>query len=121
VEKPTITKSKNGAAGPEFNKVHAHHFFDVKGIIHCVFVPPSTMVNSDFYCDVLRRLGENARRKYQKFGATTTGSSNTTTRLPTHPKKPEFVTNKNMVIIPHPSWSPGLAPCDFALFPKLKG
>jgi hypothetical protein len=27
---------------------------------------------------------------------------------------------KLMVIIPHPPYSPDLAPCDFALFPKLK-
>jgi hypothetical protein len=26
VEEPTITKSKQGAAGPEFNKAHAHCF-----------------------------------------------------------------------------------------------
>jgi hypothetical protein len=25
-----------------------------------------------------------------------------------------------MVIAPHPPYSPGFAPCDFALFPKLK-
>jgi hypothetical protein len=25
-----------------------------------------------------------------------------------------------MVIVPHPPYSPDLAPCDFALFPKLK-
>jgi hypothetical protein len=25
-----------------------------------------------------------------------------------------------MVIVPHPPYSPALAPCDFALFPKLK-
>jgi hypothetical protein len=31
-----------------------------------------------------------------------------------------FVTNNNMVIIPHPPYSPDLAPSDFALFPKLK-
>jgi hypothetical protein len=35
-------------------------------------------------------------------------------------KTTEFVTNNNMVIDPHPSYSPDLAPCDFALFPKLK-
>jgi transposase len=35
-------------------------------------------------------------------------------------KSREFVTNKNMVIVPHPPYSPDLAPCDFALFPKLK-
>jgi hypothetical protein len=26
----------------------------------------------------------------------------------------------NMVILPHPPYSPAIAPCDFALFPKLK-
>jgi transposase len=35
-------------------------------------------------------------------------------------KTTEFVTNNNMVIIPHPPYSPDLAPCDFTLFPKLK-
>jgi hypothetical protein len=35
-------------------------------------------------------------------------------------KTTEFVTNNNMVIVPHPPYSPGLAPCDFTLFPKLK-
>jgi hypothetical protein len=34
--------------------------------IHREFVPPNTMVNSDFYCDVLRRLRENMRRKKTK-------------------------------------------------------
>jgi hypothetical protein len=34
-------------------------FFNVKGIVHNEFVPPNTIVNSDFYCDVLRRMREN--------------------------------------------------------------
>jgi hypothetical protein len=61
VEEPTITKSQKGTAGPEFNKEHAHCFFDVKGIVHREFVPSKITVNSDFYCDVLRRLRENVR------------------------------------------------------------
>jgi hypothetical protein len=32
VEEPTFTKSKKGMAGPEFNKEHAHCFFNVKGL-----------------------------------------------------------------------------------------
>jgi hypothetical protein len=34
-------------------------------------------------------------------------------------KTTEFVTS-NMVIVPQPPYLPDLAPCDFALFPKLK-
>jgi hypothetical protein len=59
VEKPAITNSKKGAAGPEFNKKHAIVFFDVKGTVHREFVSPNIMVNNDFYCDVLRCLREN--------------------------------------------------------------
>jgi hypothetical protein len=35
-------------------------------------------------------------------------------------KTTEFVTNNNMVIVPHPPYPPDLAPCGFDLFPKLK-
>jgi hypothetical protein len=35
-------------------------------------------------------------------------------------KTTEFVTNNNMVIVPRPPYSPGIASSDFALFPKLK-
>jgi hypothetical protein len=41
-------QEKKGTAGPEFNKGHAHYFFNMKGLVHCEFVPPNTMVNSDF-------------------------------------------------------------------------
>jgi transposase len=36
------------------------------------------------------------------------------------PENTEFVTNNNMVIVPHPPYSPDLAPCDLILFPKMK-
>jgi histone-lysine N-methyltransferase SETMAR len=35
-------------------------------------------------------------------------------------KTTEFVTNNNLVIVLHPPYSPELAPCGFALFPKLE-
>jgi hypothetical protein len=35
-------------------------------------------------------------------------------------KTTEFVTNSNVIIVPHPPYSPELVPCDFALFPKLR-
>jgi hypothetical protein len=44
----------------------------------------------------------------------------TTTCWPVSLKTTEFMTNSNIVIIPNPSYSPDLAPCDFTLFPKLK-
>jgi histone-lysine N-methyltransferase SETMAR len=77
-------------------------FFDVKGI------------------DVLRRLTENVRRKRPELWCNHNWLVHHD-NVPAHTplKTTEFVTN-NMVIIPHPLYLPDLAPCDFALFPKLK-
>jgi histone-lysine N-methyltransferase SETMAR len=35
-------------------------------------------------------------------------------------KTTEFVTNNNMIIVPHPPYSLDLAPCNLALFAKFK-
>jgi hypothetical protein len=95
-------------------------FFYVKDIIHCEFVPPNTMVNSDFYCDVLRRLRENVRWKRPELWSNHNqflyhDNSPAHTSL----KTTQSVSN-NMVIVPHPSYLLDLAPFDFALFPKFK-
>jgi hypothetical protein len=120
MEEPTTTKSKKGVAGPEFNKEHAHFFFDVKGIVHYEFVPPNTTVSSDFYCDVLRRLRENVRRKWPELWHNHNWLHHDIMPAHTFLQTTEFVTNNNMVIIPYPPYLPDLGPCDFALFPKLK-
>jgi transposase len=98
-------------------------FFDVKGIVHDEFVPPITTVNSDFYlyCDVLRCLRGNVQRKRLELWHNHNWHlhhNNTPAHLSL--KTTEFVTNNNMVIVPHPPYLPDLAPCDFVLFPHLK-
>jgi transposase len=32
----------------------------------------------------------------------------------------EFLTKNNVTTVPHPVYSPDLAPCDFYVFPKMK-
>jgi hypothetical protein len=44
VEEPTVTKSKKGAAGQEFNKDHALFFFSVKGIVHLLMLVPCSQI-----------------------------------------------------------------------------
>jgi hypothetical protein len=60
---PQSPRAKKGTAGLEFNKGMLIVFLNVKGIVHREFVPPNTMVNSDFCCDVLRHLRESVQRK----------------------------------------------------------
>jgi hypothetical protein len=89
--------------------------------VHSESVSPNTAVNSGFYCDVLRRLRENVRRKRTKLWRNHNWLLHHDD-APAHTslKTTEFGTNNNMVIVLHPPYSTDLAPCDFALFPKLK-
>jgi hypothetical protein len=110
MEQPTITKSKKGVTDPEFNEGHAHCFCDMTGIVHCEFVSPNTMVNSDFYCEVLRHLRENVQRQRPELWHNQNWvlhHDNVPAR--TSLKTTEFVTN-NMVIIPYPPLLAGLRP-----------
>jgi histone-lysine N-methyltransferase SETMAR len=96
-------------------------FFDVKGVGRREFVPPNATVNSDFYCDVLRRLRENVRRKKPEIWCNHNRFLHRDME-PAHTslQTTGFVTNNNMVIVPHSPYSLDLGSCDFALFPKLK-
>jgi transposase len=82
----------------------------------------NTRVNSDFYCEVLRCLRENVQKKKTLELWHNHNWLLHHDNAPAHTslKTTEFVTNNNMVIVPHPPYSLDLAPCDFALFPKLK-
>jgi histone-lysine N-methyltransferase SETMAR len=95
-------------------------FFRREGIVRRELVPPNTTVNSDFYCDILKRLRGNVRRKRPELWRNHNWFLHHD-NAPAHTslKTTEFVTN-NMVFVPHPPCSPDLAPCDFALFPKFK-
>jgi hypothetical protein len=68
----------------------------------------------------LRCWRENVPRKRQELQCNHNWLHHDNT--PTHMsmKTIESVTNNNMVIIPYPPYLPDLAPCDFALFLKLK-
>ena len=68
-------------------------------------------VNSDFYCDVLRRLGENVRRK----GPQKWQNQNLIIRhvnAPAHRsfKVSQFLAKNKMTVILHPLYSSDLAP-----------
>jgi len=89
--------------------------------VHKEFVPSGEIVNGKFYCEILRRLGENMRCKWPEI-------SKNRDWLLHHDNAPahtslvvrEFLTNNDMTTLPHPAYSPDLVPCDFYVFPKLK-
>ena len=44
-------------------------FFDVKGIVHCKFLPQDQMINQHVYKEMLQRLIRSVRKKRQQVGA----------------------------------------------------
>jgi histone-lysine N-methyltransferase SETMAR len=96
-------------------------FFDIRGILHHEFVPAVQTVNAEFYCNVLRRRREDIRRKRPELwcaGNWLLHEDN----APSHRTlvSREFLAHKGIITLPHPPYSPDLAPCDFFLFPKMK-
>ena len=96
-------------------------FFDIKGFVYEEFVPTGQTVNSKFYCKVLRRLHEKLRRHRPQLWREQTwllhhDNAPSHTSFLTH----QFLAKNKIAVIPHPPYSPDLAPCDFFLFPKMK-
>ena len=94
-------------------------FFDSRGILHEEFVPPGQRVNHAFYKDVLERLRKRVQRVRRDIADDWVLQHD---NAPAHTVLSirEFLAKKNIPVLPHPPYSPDLAPCDFYLFPKLK-
>ena len=96
-------------------------FFDSIGMIYMHWVPTGQTVNKKYYVEVLREFRKRFRQKRPalfKSGQWHFNQDNTTVHnsiLVT-----DYLTKMGIKTVPHPPYSPDLAPCDFWLFPKLK-
>jgi transposase len=91
------------------------------GIVHHEFAPQGQTVNAQFYCNVLRHLREDIRRKRPELwraGNWLLHDDN----APSHRALTtcEFLAHNSSITCPHPPYSPDLTPCDLFLFPKMK-
>ncbi|UYV77670.1 hypothetical protein LAZ67_15001859 [Cordylochernes scorpioides] len=86
-------------------------FFDIRGIVHCEFVPQGQTVNSAFYLEVLRRLKRQIARVRTDIKDTVKlhhdNATSHTDFIITN-----FLARSNTPVIPHPPYSPDLAPID---------
>ena len=98
---------------------HDYFFFDSRGIVHKEFVPPGQTFNHAYCKDVLERLRKRVQRVRTDIADAWVlhhDNAPVNTALPIR----EFLAKKNIPVLPHPPYSPDLAPCDFYLFPKSK-
>ena len=104
------------------HKVTLIAFFDVRGFVHCEFLPQGQTINQHVYKEILRRLLRSVREKRQELWEDNSWVLHHD-NAPAHtaPSIREFLAQKNIAVLEQPPYSPDPAPCDFFLFPKLKG
>jgi len=96
-------------------------FFDIVGLVHHEYVPRGQTVNKEFYKTVLQCLRDTVRRhcpEKWRSGNWILHHDN----APAHRAVTtnEFLAKHNIPSLPHPPYSPDLAPCDFFLLLQLK-
>jgi hypothetical protein len=89
----------------------------IEGILHKEFVLPGQMVN----CDLPWWSRENVQCKRSDKWCNNSWALHHD-NAPAHASLVvrQFVASMNMTVMPHPSYSLGLTPCDFFLLPKMK-
>ena len=102
-------------------KVILFVFFYWKGIVHHEFVPRGHMINRQFYQEVLARLRDAVRKKRPELWENQTWmlhNDNAPAHASLHIRS--YLAKYQTSVVPHPPYSPELAPADFFLFPNLK-
>jgi len=95
--------------------------FGWKGIVHHKFVPRGKMVNRQLYQEVLARLRDPVHRKRPELWKNQTWMLHHD-NAPAHASLliRSYLAKHHTSVVPHPPYSPDLAPSDIFLFPKLK-
>ena len=96
-------------------------FFDSTGRIYMHWVPTGQTVNKEYYVEVLREFRKRfcwKRPALLKSGQWHFYQDN----APVHNSLlvTDYLSKMGIKTLPHPPYSPDLAPCDFWLFPKLR-
>ena len=94
-------------------------FFDV----HLEFLPQGQTINQNVYKDILPRLMRSVWEKRKELWETKSWLLHHHDNAPAHNALSirQFLAENNIAVLEQPPYSPDLAPCDFFLFPKLKG
>ena len=105
-------------------KIHPQTFDDTffSCMIYMHWLPTGQTVNKEYYVEVLRGFRKRFRWKRPvlfKSGQWLFHQDN----APVHNSflATDYLTKMGIKTVPHPPYSPDLAPCNFWLFPKLRG
>jgi len=111
---PNSPKPKKAQQVRSNVKIMLINFFDADRIVHKEFVPPGQTVNQKFYLKLLKRLRDTVQKKRPEMWSSGDWFFHHD-NAPAHMalSVQQFLAKNNMMIIPHPTCSPDLAPCNF--------
>ena len=91
-------------------------------MIYMHWVPTGQTVNKEYYVEVLREFRKRFRRKRPALFKSVQCHFHQD-NAPVHNSilGTDYLTKMGIKTVAHPLYSPDLAPCDFWLFPKLRG
>ena len=95
-------------------------FFDRTGMIYMHWVPTGQTVDKEYYVEVLRGFRKRFLGKRPALFKSSQWHFHQD-NAPVHNSilVTDYLTKMSIKTIPHPPYSPDLAPCNFCLFPKL--
>ena len=117
---PGSPRPKKFKTQPSAGKVMATVFWDTKGVILLDILPKKSTITGAYYANLLDQLRNAIREK--RRGKLTKGVllQQDNARVHTCKVAMDALERNGYELIPHPAYSPDLAPSDFFLFPNLK-
>lgn len=116
-DEPTPIKARSV---PSAGKRMATIFWDKKGILLIKWLPEKQTINSDYYVNLLTELREIIKK--ERRGLVTRGIilQQDNARPHTSRQTVSKIGELGYELLPHPAYSPDLAPCDYWLFGQMK-
>ena len=117
-----LSKTQEGQTEQIDQQTFDDPFFDSTGMIYMYWVPTGQTVNKEYYVEVLREFRKRFGRKRPALLESAQWHFHQD-NAPVHNSilVTDYLTKMGIKTVPHPPYSQDLAPCDFCLFPKLRG
>ena len=117
---PGSPRPKKFKTQPSAGKVMATVFWDAKGVIMLDSLPKRSTITGVYYANLLDQLRTAIREKRRGKRSKGVLLQQDNARVQTCKVAIDAVERNGYELIPHPAYSPDLAPSDFFLFPNLK-
>ena len=117
---PGSPRPKKFKTQPSAGKVMATVFWDAKGVIMLDFLLKRSTITGVYFANLLDQLRTAIREKCQGKLSKGVLLQQDNSRVHTCKVAMDVVERNRYELIPHPAYSPDLAPSKFFLFPNLK-